>query len=99
MTSIGFSFPNFLDHQNPWGAPLYKKSKFLWKEKTLYAVILPFKMIFAQRLSTILLLHFTFCDGWPGPDFTVALGTSTGNRRGLFTFKKEIVFRSITAHS
>ena len=52
----------------------------------------------------------TYCDGRPVLDFTVALGQEiiigpimalgwahqhAFNRRGLFTFKKEIVFRSI----
>ena len=64
QVSAGFCFPYSLDHQNPWEAPLHK-SEILWKEKALCAVILPFKMCLAQRLSTILLLRFTFCDGWP----------------------------------
>ena len=57
MTSIGrVQFPILPRSPKPLGGPSLQKSEILWEEKALCAVILPFKMCLAQRLSTILLL-------------------------------------------
>ena len=65
-------------------------------------MILPFKMCLAQRLSTILLLRFTFCDGWPVPDFTVALDTSTCSStrtEGVCLPSKRKLFSGLLQHT
>ena len=95
-----FQFPIFPRSPKPLGGPSLQKSKILWKEKTLCTVILPFKMCLAQRLSTILLLRFTFCDGWLVPDFTVALDTSTcSSTEGVCLPSKRKLFSGLLQHT